>query len=97
MGMVSAFEAEKADFSGMTSGQELYISEVIHEATIDVSELGTEASAASAVIAARPSAAGTRKKEFRVDRPFLYLIRDRESGSILFMGRMINPSDQMET
>ena len=100
-GMVDAFEEfgpNRADFTGIAaSGDQkdsLFISEVVHSATIEVSEKGTEAAAATAVVMANPrSIPATRPftPEFRADHPFLFLIRDRRSDAILFMGRLTNP------
>ncbi|MGD0518998.1 MAG: serpin family protein [Thermoguttaceae bacterium] len=89
MGMPQAFSGE-ADFAGMTGKRELSISAVIHKAFIDVNEEGTEAAAATAVVMARPSPP-KQNPTFRADHPFLFLIRDNRSGSILFLGRMANP------
>ncbi len=92
-GMRLAF-SPAADFSGMTGGKDLLISLVLHKAFVDVDERGTEAAAATAVIMA-PTAAPPQEKEppavFRADHPFLFLIRDQRSGSILFLGRVTNP------
>ncbi len=100
-GMVDAFEEfgpNRADFTGIAASGEqkdsLFISEVVHSATIEVSEKGTEAAAATAVVMANPrSIPATRPftPEFRADHPFLFLIRDRRSDAILFMGRLTNP------
>ena len=83
-----------ADFSGMhTGGEELSISAVIHKAFVDVNEEGTEAAAATGVVVGTTSAAPPPKpKYFRADRPFLYLIRDHKTGSVLFMGRLVEPA-----
>lgn len=92
MGMQQAFDAEAADFSGMTGGKDLFISLVIHKAFVDVDEKGTEAAAATALLA--PPTAAFRPPPpavFRADHPFLFLIHDQRSGSILFMGRVTNP------
>jgi serine protease inhibitor len=92
MGMPAAFGAG-ADFSGMTGKRDFAISEVIHKAYIDVNEEGTEAAAATAVtmrtMAMRP--VEQAPPIFRADHPFVFLIRDNRSDSILFMGRMANP------
>jgi len=87
LGMPSAF-GENADFSNMTGARGLYISAVIHEAFVNVNEEGTEAAAATAVII-RESATCT---SFVADHPFIFLIRDNVTGSILFMGRVTDPS-----
>lgn len=94
MGMRAAFDDAEADFTGMTNEKPpLVLSAVIHEAWVDVNEKGTEAAAATAVVA-RPAAAAPppeRPIVFRADHPFLFLIRDMRSGSILFLGRVSNP------
>ncbi len=90
LGMPIAF-SEQADFSAMSpSGADLLIQEVLHEAFISVDEEGTEAAAATAVIAGVTSAPQL-SVELTVDRPFLFFIRDRESGATLFMGRVLDP------
>jgi serpin B len=95
LGMPEAF-TESADFSGMTSEQEsLLIDDVIHKAFVSVDEGGTEAAAATAVIIAPTAAPGPTPKEpvvFTADRPFIFLIRDIETGAILFIGRILNPA-----
>jgi serpin B len=92
LGMVQAFGAG-ADFSGMTTDRRLYISAVIHKAFVDVNEEGTEAAAATAVNMVRTLAKVRPKPPvvFRTDHPFLFLIRDNRSGSILFVGRVTDP------
>ena len=90
MGMRDAFGA--ADFSGMTGDRDLYISEVIHKAFVDVNEEGTEAAAATAVIMTRSVAFDIGPTIFKADHPFIFLIRDNHSGSVLFLGRVIDPS-----
>jgi len=87
MGMSDAFSGSRADFSGMTGRRDLFIGLVIHEAKVEVNEEGTEAAAATVVKMKRsaPPAA------FVADHPFLFLIRDKQTGSILFMGRVANP------
>ena len=93
MGMPYAFNVEKrADFSRMTGNEDLIISEVIHKAFIDLNEEGTEAAAATAVVMSLRSAVIPEEpKRFVVDHPFLFLIRDVRTGSILFIGRVMNP------
>ena len=91
LGMPLAFDARDADFSGMTGRPDLYISAVIHKAFVDVNEEGTEAAAATAVVMRVKSAMPAEPPTFRADHPFLFLIRDTESGAILFLGRMANP------
>lgn len=90
--MKSAFDL-RADFSGMCAGEPLYISDVLQKAFISVDEDGTEAAAATAVVAeVRGSAAVTNPTPFIVDRPFLFLIRD-ETGNVLFAGHLVDPSN----
>lgn len=91
MGMTTAFAPGQADFSGMTERKDLSISEVVHKAFVDVNEKGTEAAAATGVVIGITSVQAT--PEFRADHPFVFLIRDNHTGSILFMGRMENPGD----
>ena len=89
--MTAAFQEKEADFSGMTHEKPpLFLNAVIHEAWVDVNEKGTEAAAATAVGAAG-SAFRKPPPVFRADHPFLFLIRDTRSGSILFLGRVSNP------
>ncbi len=91
MGMTNAFVPDVADFSGMNGKRDLFISAVIHKAYVDVNEEGTEAAAATAVVVGVTSVGPRTIPVFRVDHPFLFLIRDNRSGSILFIGRVTNP------
>jgi serpin B len=93
MGMPTAF-TRNADFSGMDGTKNLYISDVIHQAFVDVNEEGTEAAAATAVIMKMAAAPGNPEPVpvFRADHPFVFLIQDDETGAILFMGRVVNPA-----
>jgi len=91
MGMPNAFKPRIADFSGIDGTRMLYISAVVHKAFVDVNEEGTEAAAATAVIVGITSTPVT-PPVFRADHPFLFLIRDNGSGSILFFGRFVNPT-----
>ena len=91
MGMTDAFSARAADFSGITGGRDLFISAVIHKAYVDVNEEGTEAVAATGVTMRLTSVGPSQTPVFRADHPFLFLIRDNHSGSILFIGRVMNP------
>jgi len=90
MGMPHAFDSDLADFSGMTDQQALYIGNVIHKAFVAVDEEGTEAAAATAVIM-EGATAMMPDNMLVIDRPFIYFIRDLESGQILFIGRVLNP------
>lgn len=92
MGMRSPFSTD-ADFSGMTGSKDIFISRVIHKAFIEVTEKGTEAAAATAVTMKETVAEpNTDQVFFRADHPFIYVIRDKESGVIIFAGRLVNPS-----
>jgi serpin B len=90
LGMVKAFSSD-ADFSGMTGKTDLQLTAVVHKAFVDVHEEGTEATGAAAVVSgdkgtpADPTA-------FRADRPFLFVIRDNKTGTILFLGRVMDPT-----
>jgi len=89
MGMRSAFDAQAADFSGMTGGRDLYVGIVVHKAFVDVNEEGTEAAAATG--GGMRATSAQIPVEFKADHPFLFLIRDRASGCVLFLGRVANP------
>jgi serpin B len=89
MGMPIAFSSS-ADFSGMTGKRELSISDVMHKAFVAVDEAGTEAAAATAVIVGL-TAVPEPLVDVTVDRPFIFLIRDIETGAVLFVGRVLNP------
>ena len=90
MGMPDAFAPGVADFSGMDGTLNLFIGKVIHQASITLDEIGTEAAAATAVI--MELTAVPNRLEITIDRPFLYIIRDNQTGTILFLGRIKNPT-----
>lgn len=94
MGMVDAFDPSAADFSPMTGGRDLFISDVLHKAFVAVDEEGTEAAAATAVMM-RMTAMPVEEEpiEFRADHPFAFVIRHNRSGLILFTGRVANPTE----
>ena len=92
MGMPLAFDFGKADFSGMTTQEPLFISKVLHQANISVDENGTEASAATVVVMDAGSAAPQHVVSMHVDRPFVFAVRDTSTGAILFLGRVSDPS-----
>jgi serpin B len=93
MGMPLAF-SDQADFSGMDGGDTLQISNVMHKAFVAVDEEGTEAAAATAVImATKAMPIRVEPLAFTTDRPFVFLIRDIATGTILFIGRVTNPQD----
>jgi serpin B len=92
LGMKLAFDMDRADLFGISSQERLYISAAIHKAFVDVNEEGTEAAAATAtVVAGRAVMPVKEPVTFRADDPFLFLIRDSRTGSILFLGRVVNP------
>lgn len=92
MGMTTAFTYPDADFTGMSPTGELYINKVIHQTFVEVAEYGTEAAAATAVTMKVTSAIPQEQpKIFQADHPFLFIIQQKQSGHILFMGRMSNP------
>jgi len=93
LGMIDAFG--NADFSGIDGTKGLFISAVIHKAFIDVNEKGTEAAAATAVVAGKSLA--SVPVEFRADHPFLFMIRESRAASILFIGRVMNPKEAGES
>jgi serpin B len=90
LGMPDAFTGG-ADFSGMDGTKQLLIHAVVHKAFVSVGEAGTEAAAATVVTVA-PGIPPTEPVKVTVDRPFLFLIRDLETGAILFVGRVVNPA-----
>ena len=92
MGMPLAFSQTGADFSGITGDRDLYISKVIHQAFVTVDEKGTEAAAATVVTMELMMAPKhVEPKMFKADHPFVFLIRDNTTGSILFMGKIMKP------
>ena len=90
LGMPTAFTGS-ADFSGMDGKRDLFISFVIHQAYVKVDEEGTEAAAATAV-GIRKFSAAPSQLSFIADHPFIFIIQDKETGNILFMGRVMDPS-----
>lgn len=92
LGMKDAFSTQ-ADFTGMEPNGELFISEVLHKAYVKVNEEGTEAAAATAVVMeAKAMPMQKEPVEMRIDHPFIFLIRDNSTGTILFMGRVLDPT-----
>ncbi|HEX3125855.1 MAG TPA: serpin family protein, partial [Thermoanaerobaculia bacterium] len=97
LGMPTAFDSNHADFTGIANppdpADRLFISEVFHKGFVRVDEKGTEAAAATAVVMMfRAGGAPKEPLQIKVDRPFLFLIRDRKSGLVLFLGRVSDPS-----
>lgn len=93
MDMVDAFVPGKANFAGMDGRPDwLYFSEVIHQAFVEVNEQGTEAAAATAVVVGGTGLGPPPPPTFRADHPFLFLIQEKRTGSILFIGRVTEPT-----
>ena len=97
MGMPTAFTlgidfGGEADFSGMTGNKKLNIDMVIHQAFVEVNEEGTEAAAATAVEMAPAAGPSDRIKIFKADHPFIFIIQNSETGNILFVGRVSDPT-----
>jgi serpin B len=88
LGMPAAFVADSADFSGIDGAHDLFIRDVVHKTFIAVTEEGTEAAAATGVVLATKSAGPL----LAVDRPFLFVVRDRPTGALLFLGHVVDPS-----
>lgn len=98
MGMTDAFDSTLADFSGMADvspDNPLWISQVLHKTFIGVDEHGTEAGGAT-VILGLGGGGPSETVEVRLDRPFIFAIRDRQTGALLFIGRVLNPLDEGE-
>jgi serpin B len=93
MGISNAFSAGQADFSGMDGAMDLSIGAVVQQALIEVDETGTVAAAATAVSACDDCNAVEEPPTVTIDQPFLFLIRDRRNGAILFMGHVANPAE----
>jgi serpin B len=89
MGMGIAF-TDRADFTGLNSSGDIFLADVIHKAWVKVNEEGTEAAAATAVVGIKSSI--EMNPSFRADHPFVFMIRDRATGSILFLGRVVDPT-----
>jgi serpin B len=91
MGMPDAFDPQNADFSAMYDASQahetLYISQVVHKAFVAVDEIGTEAAAATGVVVGITS----MPREVRIDRPFIFVIYDQETNTVLFVGRVLDP------
>jgi len=90
LGITDAFDPAQADFSGMTGRKELFLTAVVHQALVEVTEEGTEAAAATGTVIGI-TAIAPPAPVFKADHPFMFIIRDNTSGSILFWGRVTHP------
>ncbi|NXK67298.1 ILEUB inhibitor, partial [Sylvietta virens] len=88
MGLLDVFDGGKADLSGMSGARDLFLSEVVHKAFVEVNEEGTEAAAATAGIA---MLCMVIEEDFNADHPFLFFIRHNSTQNILFLGRYASP------
>jgi serpin B len=93
MGMPSVFDRSKADLSGISKAERLYAQQALHKAYVLVNEEGTEAAAAS-IFSIMPASLPPPLQELRIDRPFIFVIRDVPTGAILFVGRVLNPLEK---
>lgn len=93
LGMTRAFDATAADLSGIDGTRDLFVSDIVHEGFVDVSEEGTEAAAATGVVVGVRSMAPSRDEPLviKADRPFAWAIVDRETGAVLFAGTVVDP------
>jgi serpin B len=91
LGMPLAFDDTKADFSSITKSERLYVQQALHKAYVLVNEAGTEAAAAT-ILSIPPSA--VMPQELHINRPFIFIIRDVQTGTILFVGRVLNPLEK---
>ena len=89
LGMTDAF-SDHADFSGMREGGGLVITDALHQTFIDFNEAGTEAAGATGIVIG-PTSVPPPPPVFRADHPFLFALRDRHTGALLFLGRMADP------
>ncbi len=90
MGMPDAFQPKAADFSGIAGSRDLFISAIVHKALVEVNEEGTEAAAATGIMVGVTSLPPPTPV-FRADHPFIFLIQDKVTKSVLFMGRLVDP------
>jgi serpin B len=91
LGMTDAFDVRRANFAGMDGIDMLFISAVLHKAFVEVNEEGTEAAAATVVVM-ESKGPPQDPPVFRADHPFLLLLRENSTGSIVFLGRVVDPT-----
>ena len=92
MGMADLFKAGAADLSGIDGSKELYVSNVLHRAVVEVNEDGTEAAAATAVVMMMRSMPIDKPPVFHADHPFIFFVQEKSTKSILFLGRLVKPA-----
>jgi serpin B len=90
LGVKDAFDRDRADFRGMTIAERLFVQKAKQKAFVAVDEKGTEAAAATGIVVGAVKAPPPARP-FVVDRPFLFVIRDRPTGAVLFSGRVMRP------
>ena len=90
LGLPSLFDPELADLSAMNGRKDLYVSDIVHKSFIEINEQGSEVSSASGIIVAKTAYAPP--VEFNVNHPFVFMIREKKSGSVLFVGRVVKPT-----
>lgn len=97
LGITEAFDGKLADFSNM-SNRELYVSDALHKANIDFTEKGVKAAAVTVIVMQDKAmiAAPTKPEEIKIDKPFLYVIRDKNTGEIWFVGTVYEPNSWEE-
>ena len=92
LGIHQAFDEDNANLNGITESERLFIEKAIHKAFVDVNEEGTEAAAITALVFSLTSGPPEPKHEFRADHPFIFIIQEKHTGEILFMGRVMDPT-----
>ena len=92
LGVKDMLDDKNSDLSGINGERDLYVSMVVQKAFVEVNEEGAEAAAATAAVVFCCSGGTNLTKRFVCDRPFYYMIRERESGLVLFSGRIVNPT-----
>jgi serpin B len=92
LGVHDAFDKDNANFDGMTDNETAYLSQAKHKAFVDVHEKGTEAAAVTAVVAQLQSGPPAPRHEFIADHPYVFAIQENNTDEILFIGRVIDPT-----
>ena len=92
MGMIDAFDPDKADLSAMVTSDKLHVDDVVHQAFVRVNESGTEAAAATGMSGGEQLNIVTGPLQVDVNRPFFFVLRDIPTGAVLFVGRVMDPT-----